>query len=159
MNKELLRTQIVAKLRADHQLLLQAAKSSHDAATHEDNVPDSKYETLALEASYIAQGQANRAEQIRRTIDIYRQMGLQTFSEQTPIRLSALVLLEDEAGRQRQVFLGPAAGGLKLEHQGQEIMLITPESPLGRQLLGAQAGDSFELEGAAAREYEIISVE
>ena len=159
MNKELLRSQIVAKLNVDHQLLLQAAKSSHDAATHEDNVPDSKYETLALEASYIAQGQANRAEQIRRTIDIYRQMGLQTFNEQTPIRLSALVLLEDDAGRRRQVFLGPAAGGLKLEHLGQEIMLITPDSPLGRQLLGAQTGESFEMAGAAAREYQIISVE
>ncbi len=159
MNKELLREKILSKLTADHQLLLQAAQSSHAAATHEDNVPDSKYETLALEASYIAQGQANRAQEIKQAIDAYRQLQLQKFDETSSIRMSALVLLEDANGHEKLVFIGPAAGGLKLDYQGKEIMLITPDSPLGQELIGRQVDECFQIEGSAAREYEIIAVE
>lgn len=159
MNKEHFREQILTKLTADHQLLLQAAKSSHAASTHADNVPDSKYETLALEASYIAQGQANRAQQIKQAIDLYRQLTIQIFDEHSAIRLSALVQLVDGAGNEKLVFLGPAAGGLKLEHAGKEIMLISPDSPLGQELIGRQLDECFQLEGDAKREYEIIAIE
>lgn len=158
MNKIDLLNLIISKLAADYQLLLQAAKSSHAAATHEDNVPDSKYETLALEASYIAQGQANRAQEIKQALEAYRGLQLQTFSADTEIRLTALVHLEDEQGRQRRVFLGPAAGGLLVRLANVEVMIITPESPLGEQLIGCQVGDELELEGPIIRQYEILDV-
>ncbi len=158
--KERLVQQIVELLEADHQLLLQAAKASHAAATHEENVPDSKYETLALEASYIAQGQANRAEEIARAVGAYRKLTLQSFKVDTPIRLSALVELEDEEGKSLRVFLGPAAGGLKLDGDGEQVLVITPESPLGRELLGLRCGEYFEFSGAGhLREYEVVRVE
>ncbi len=158
MNKAKLLKQIIATLETDHELLLQAAKSSHAAATHEDNVPDSKYETLALEASYIAQGQANRAQQVKQALEDYRQLQLQDFAENAPIRLTALVRLEDESGQQRTIFLGPAAGGLRLDYGSDEVVIISPDSPIGEQLIGRQVGDDFELEGAILREYEIIDV-
>ena len=158
MDKELFRQEILSKLTADYNLLLQAAKSSHDAATHEDNIPDSKYETLALEASYIAQGQANRAQQIKQAIDAYRTLHMQTFNEDSEIRLSALVSLEDNEGQERQIFIGPAAGGLIFEHQGAKVMLITPDAPLGQELIGRQLDESFQLEGGNAREYEIVAI-
>lgn len=159
MDKELFREQILARLTADHQLLLLAAKSSHAAATHEDNVPDSRYETLALEASYIAQGQANRAQDIKQSIAAYRQLQLQDFDELSSIRMTALVQLEDEKGNEKLVFIGPAAGGLKLKYEEQEIMLITPESPLGQELIGRQVDECFRVEAGSAREYEIIAIE
>ena len=159
MIKEILRRQIIHQLEADYQLLLQAAKSAHEAAIHEDNIPDSKYETLALEASYLAKGQANRAQEIKQALDAYRQLILQTFTETTPIRLTALVDLADQDGNRRKVFLGPVAGGLKLAISGFEVMVVTPDSPLGDQLLGLQLGDSFDLLTAAGnKEYEIIAV-
>ena len=158
MNKAKLLKQIIATLEADHELLLQAAKSSHAAATHEDNVPDSKYETLALEASYIAQGQANRAQQVKQALVDYRQLQLQDFAENTPIRLTALVRLEDESGKQRTLFLGPAAGGMRLNYGSDEVVIISPDSPIGEQLIGLRVGDDFVLEGAMALEYEIIDV-
>jgi len=145
MDKELFRKKILTKLTADYQLLLQAAKSSHAAATHEDNIPDSKYETLALESSYIAQGQANRAQEIKQAIDAYRRMVIQNFTAQSDIRMSALVLLEDDEGNEKWVFIGPAAGGLKIKHQGHEVTLITPSSPLGEELIGRQLDDCFKL--------------
>lgn len=155
MNKENLRAQIITRLEADHALLLQAAKAAHAAASHNENIPDNKYDTRGLEASYIAQGQANRAEEIRQAL---QQLTLQTFSAMSPIRLTALVQLKDDEGRSRLVFLGPAAGGLRLEFDKEKIMVITPASPLGRKLIGKQCGDLIELEIGTVREYEIVSV-
>ena len=80
INKEELRSHIIDKLKADHALLLQAAKTAHHAATHDENVPDNKYATLGLEASYLAQGQANRAQDVMQAMSIFSQLALQTFS-------------------------------------------------------------------------------
>lgn len=159
MDKPALLKQIIERLDADVRLVLQAARTAHAAATHEENIPDNKYATLALEASYLAQGQANRAQELKLALEAYRQLQLQNFSNETPIRLTALVTLEDEDGGERRLFLGPAAGGMKLKVDGGEVMVITPESPLGRQLLGLRRGDTCELEAAGRRrEYEIVAV-
>jgi hypothetical protein len=158
MDKQALCVQIIARLEADHALLLQAAKTAHAAATHEENIPDNKYATLGLEASYLAQGQANRAQEILVALKAFRQVTLQKFSDESPIRLTALVGLEDEAGASRLVFLGPAAGGLCLTFEEQEVMVITPASPLGRGLLGRRSGDLVTIKTDSVREYEIITV-
>jgi len=158
MDKESLRVHIVARLQADYDLLLQAAKTAHTAATHEENIPDNKYATLALEASYVAQGQANRAQDVLEALQAFQQLTLQDFSDTSPIRLTAVVALEDEEGNGRLVFLGPAAGGVRLTFEGQEIMVITPASPLGRGLLGKRVGDILQIRTDALREYEIVSV-
>lgn len=158
MNKDALLSEIIRHLEADHVLLLQAAKKAHEAATHEENIPDNKYATLGLEASYIAQGQANRAQDIQQALKTFRELKLLMFTESSPIRLTALVELEDEEGESRRVFLGPAAGGLRLAIDGEEVMVITPASPLGRELLGKQCGDVVTIESDANREYEIVSV-
>jgi transcription elongation GreA/GreB family factor len=158
MNKTALHKKIIAHLEADHDLQLQAAKTAHAAATHSENIPDNKYATLGLEASYLAQGQANRAQDILQALAQFRQLALQTFTDSSPIRLAALVELEDEEGKNRRVFLGPAAGGLRLKYEEGEVMVITPASPLGQALLGKRCGDRIVLTGGAVREYEIISV-
>ncbi|SHJ84250.1 GreA/GreB family elongation factor [Malonomonas rubra DSM 5091] len=159
MDKEEFRRQVLQKLETDRQLLLDAAKHAHATATHEDNIPDNKYETFALESSYLAQGQANRAQEIRQAIDLWRNLQMRTFGDSSEIRMSALVLLEDEDGNQRAVFLAPAAGGLVVNYHNRDVMLISPDSPLGQELIGRGVDDSFLLESGARREYEIIEIE
>jgi transcription elongation GreA/GreB family factor len=156
MNKEELRQLIIAKLGDDHRVLLQAAKAAHAAATHEENIPDDKYETLALEASYIAQGQANRAQEIGAALGNYRKLQLLVFDEETPIRLTALVELEADNRSTKLIFLGPAAGGLQIEHHSRTISVVTPESPLGQALIGRCVGDQIRLSQRTDTGYEII---
>lgn len=55
MDKELFIITIIDHLNRDRHLLLQAAQTAHQAATDPENLPDNKYETLALESSYVAQ--------------------------------------------------------------------------------------------------------
>lgn len=158
MDKDALLTRIISRLEDDYAAQLQAAKTAHATATHEENIPDNKYATLGLEASYLAQGYANRAQEIRHALQAFRQLTLQRFSENSPIRQTALVQLEDEEGQRRWLFLGPAAGGLRLSFGKREVMVITPASPLGKALLGKQCGDLVEIAGDVGREYEIVSI-
>jgi transcription elongation GreA/GreB family factor len=144
MTKSQLLQKIIATLTSDLAVLSRAARTAHAAATHEECLPDNKYDTTALEASYIAQGQANRAQDIRVALEAYRKLELRDFDDHTPIRLTALVTLEDEDGARRQVFLGPEAGGLKIAGSGGEIVIITPASPLGRGLIGKRVGDQLQ---------------
>lgn len=144
MTKAQLLKSIISRLEQDQQILFAAARAAHEAATHEECAPDNKYDTTALEASYIAQGQANRAQEIRLALEAYRTLELKQFDDNTPIRLTALVTLEDSDGQRRRFFLGPGAGGLKIASRTGEIVVITPQSPLGSNLLGKQAGDEVQ---------------
>lgn len=159
MNKKRILQCLIASLAADLDVLSKAARTAHAAATHEECIADNKYDTLGLEASYVAQGQANRAQEIKRALETYRKLELRSFAENASIRLTALVTLEAEDGSTRTVFLGPAAGGLKVEDDGEEIIVITPGSPLGRSLLGKSAGDRVEMSaGNVEKAYEIVEV-
>ena len=159
MNKDQMLNKIIALLAEDLKVLTEAARTAHAAATHEECVPDNKYDTTGLEASYVAQGQANRAQEIRHALEVYKAMVLQSFDEETPVRLTALVSLEDENGHCRNVFLGPEAGGLKLVEGGAEYIVITPESPLGKALLGRVCDDEVCVgQGEGQKTFTIVEV-
>jgi transcription elongation GreA/GreB family factor len=159
MTKQELLTAITAALEDDLALFFAAAKTAHAAATHAECLPDNKYDTTALEASYLAQGQANRAQEIRVALDAYRNLTLLEFDNETPIRLTALITLEDGEGSQRRLFLGPHAGGMKIGDGAVEIVVITPASPLGRVLLGMQVGDEVRAdESVTAETFTVVAV-
>ncbi|OGU00641.1 MAG: transcription elongation factor GreAB [Geobacteraceae bacterium GWC2_48_7] len=158
MTKSELVMKIITKLTDDLKVLFTAATAAHEASIHEENIPDNKYDTLALEASYVAQGQANRAQEIRQSIEIYKNLRLLQSNDQI-IRLTSLVTVETDNGMQKIVFIGPAEGGLKIIENTLEIMVITPASPLGRELLGKSIGDNLEiLAGTYRSNYEIIKI-
>jgi transcription elongation GreA/GreB family factor len=159
MTKQQLLHTIIARLEADLDLFTSAALTAHEAATHEECAPDNKYDTTALEASYLAQGQANRARDLRLNLEAYRALTLQAFDDSTPVRLTALVTLEDEEGTVRRLFLGPNGGGMRVDDEEGEIVVITPLSPLGRSLLGRRVGDELQAGDAAdATNYTIVTV-
>jgi transcription elongation GreA/GreB family factor len=161
MNKSDIHQLIIEQLTHDLAVQFNAAKAAHEASTHEENIPDNKYETLALEASYVAQGQANRAQEIRRALETYKQLILLPFDDTSAIGLTALVTLADDDGTARTLFIGPLEGGMKLVDQltGAEIVVITPASPLGRDLIGRSVGDQVKTGvGSSCREFEIVEV-
>ena len=161
MNKPDLLRLIIEQLTHDLAVQFNAALAAHEASTHEENIPDNKYETLALEASYVAQGQANRAQEIRRALETYKQLTLQNYDDNSTIGLTALVSLSGDDDTTRTVFIGPLEGGMKIVEPltGTEIVVITPASPLGRDLMGKAVGDLVRIEvGTTAREFEIAGV-
>jgi transcription elongation GreA/GreB family factor len=159
MTKKRIIQKIITALTADLSVLSTASRAAHAAATHAECLPDNKYDTTALEASYIAQGQANRAQEIRVALESYRILTMHNFGDDSPIRLTALVTLEDVDGNVRRIFLGPQAGGMKIADGEGEIVVITPGSPLGRSLLGLRSGDEVKAgDDAAAMPFTIVAV-
>lgn len=151
MDKPLLQQQVCQRLEADLALLLSAAEVAREAATHEESKAENKYDTRGLEASYLAAGQARRAEDIRRALGAWRTLQMRPYDDELGIQLGALICLAGAEGRQQWLLLGPDGAGLKLEHDGLEIMLITGQAPLGQQLLGKGPGDEVQA-GPAPRQ-------
>ena len=62
MDKFLLQQQVLDRLAEDLLQAEQAVRAAHETATHEENIAENKYDTLGLEAAYLATGQVRRAE-------------------------------------------------------------------------------------------------
>ncbi|WP_028694895.1 GreA/GreB family elongation factor [Pseudomonas cremoricolorata] len=147
MDKSTLLARIIGALAEDAETLRRAAQSAYETATAEENIAENKYDTLGLEASYLATGQARRTAEIRQSLLTYQQLQLRDYDPGAGIQLSNLVVLEDQRGQQRTLFLGPHAAGLKIIEGRQLITVITPLSPLGQQLLGKRVDDEVSVAG------------
>jgi transcription elongation GreA/GreB family factor len=158
MNKTQLLKQIVARLSENLTMLENAARASHAEATHESSKAENKYDTRGLEAAYLAGGQARQAKEILDAIKVYQSLAVKNFASDEPIDMTALVEL-DSAGVRNSYFIGPKSGGLEIEFHGKEITVITPQSPLGQNLMQKSAGQRWTTgSGRSAVEYHILSV-
>ena len=158
MNKSALVEAICKQLELDLEAMKIAAKATHDAATNEESTPENEYDTRALEASYLAGAQAKRATEIEQQLLAVRKTQLKKFAKDDAVAASALVEVEHN-GKNQWLFLMPGGGGLTLSQDGKSVSVISPNSPLGKALLDAKAGDEAVIEvGARIQEYEILSV-
>lgn len=159
MNKTDLLARIIERLGVDLDVAQRAAQTAYEAATAEENIAENKYDTLGLEASYLATGQARRMEEICQARLAYQQLTLRDYDPEAGVQLSNLVLLADEQDRQQRVFLGPEAAGLKIGEGQALITVITPRSPLGQSLMGKLEGDEVVLVlGNGRQVYELVEV-
>ena len=143
VNKTALLAAIIAQLSAELKTLTTAALSSHAEATDAENKAENKYDTRGLEASYLAQGQSDAAEETAKSLDQFQARTLRTIIADDPIILGALVTLGDTAGKTTFYFVGPRAGGTQVEHEGQTVTVVTMASPLGQRIIGRRAGDTL----------------
>ena len=159
LNKRVLIKKILAQLTAELAGCFRAAQAAHAEATHEQNKAENKYDTRGLEASYLARGQSRQALETEAAITAFEKLAPRRFAAGAPIELGALVKLEQKSDR-TLYFFGPKAGGTEVICGGREVLVITPQSPLGEQLLGKRQGDRLELTVAGVRDYyRVKSVE
>lgn len=159
MDKFLLKQQVLERLAEDLLQAEQAARVAHETATHEENIAENKYDTLGLEAAYLATGQAQRAEAIRQVMANWRQFRPGPYEASQGIQLGALVCLIDSNGQQQHLFLGPVGGSMKLVCGDQVVQVISVEAPLGKAMLGKFAGDEVAMQVAQIRQqFEVVQV-
>ncbi len=160
MDKLLLQRQVLERL---SEVLLQAEQSvqaAHETATHEENIAENKYDTLGLEAAYLATGQARRAEAIRQAMAHWRNFRPHPYDASKGIQLGALVCLVDSNGKQQQFFLGPEGGSMKLLSGAQLVQVISSAAPLGRAMLGKCEGDEVTVHVARLQQqFEVLRVQ
>ncbi|MEO8489331.1 transcription elongation factor GreAB [Pseudomonas sp.] len=157
MNKHTVHQHVLEKLSVDLDIARRAAQTAYETATHEENIAENKYDTLGLEASYLAAGQAKRVEEIKQSLALCQNLQLGAYDDQRGIEVGTLLGLEDENGREQWLFLAPDAAGLKIDVVGQPVTVITPRSPLGKSLLGKFEGDEVEILVAGARQHFTVT--
>jgi hypothetical protein len=158
VNKAALVEKIIAQLAAEMEGYARSARAAHAEATDEQSKAENKYDTRGLEASYLARGQSRQAAETAEALEQFAALPLRDFSPADPIDLSALVELETATGK-TCYFIGPRSGGMEVKHGKREILVITPQSPLGQQLVGKKQGDQWETQLAGKRsKYRVASV-
>lgn len=160
MTKKEIHQRFIAQLAAELETITVAAKKSFATATDEEHHAEGKYDTFKLESSYLARGQAKRVVELTQALASLQMLPLHELHDTSPIQLGALVRLEDGDGARRGLLLGSAAGGERIVADGEEIMIVTSRSPLGRAVLGKIVGDTFVLTiGLDTRKHKVLSVE
>ncbi len=145
MNKVALLQQLKVRLAARIEVFERSARAAHEEATHEQNKAENKYDTRALEASYLAEGQTRQAAEVYQALEELENFQCRDFNPTESIASGALVELEgvdDDAW----YFLVPFAGGTELVAEGEEILVLNPSSPLGQCLSGRKLNEMFKLQ-------------
>ncbi len=150
VNKAAVVQKIIAHLAAELEASGQSARAAHAEATDEQSKAENKYDTRGLEASYLARGQSRQAAETADALEQFAALVLREFGPTDEIDLGALVELETR-GERTWYFLGPRAGGTEVVQSRREILVITPQSPLGQQLIGRKQGDRWEMQLGGTR--------
>ena len=159
LNKRELLDLLIKKFELELDVAVQAVKIAHEDATNEESKPENQYDTRALEASYVARGQALRVAELNETLFECKNLILRDFSEEDSIAATALIEIESNNKKSLLFFL-PKGGGSTIEMNQSRIQVVTPSTPLGKALLQMKKGDFISVELASSqRDYEIIDIQ
>ncbi len=158
MEKHKLLQQVISQLEEELSRARIAYTATNEAATAEENRPENQYDTRALEASFLARGQAARISELEHGIKVLRELPIKEFSGETPVQGGALVTVECEGAKQKH-FVLPVGAGISVPDGKEKISVVTYSSPLGASLLGKTEGDTFVFQrGNAKKEFDVVSV-
>lgn len=131
-------------IQAARDTMIVAAAQTREGAVHEESRAEGDKDMRSTEQSYLARGQAMRAEELGEQLERLRRMEARAFGDEDPIGPDALVGLSvDDAPR--VFYVVPYGGGTALKVDGVDVTVVTPASPVGRALIGRRVGDDFEL--------------
>ena len=158
MNKSSIIEKIITALAAELEGYARSARAARAYAADEQSKAENKYDTRGLESSYLANGQSRQAAEVMQAMQQYGSLAVREFAQEEPINIGAVVELKRK-GERLVYFLGPSAGGTEIESEGSAVLVITPQSPLGRELIAKKQGDRVQLQlGGSKNEYRIVQV-
>lgn len=155
--KRSLLEELLKKSREELVDLTRAALEQKNFATDQEFKAESKYDTRALEASYLASAEAKRVEELKLEIQILEEVDVNLSARLQEISIGALVELL-YGGRQMLYFLIPTAGGTLLKINDDAVVVVSVFSPIGDAMLGLKKGQHFEVETPKeTRSYEVLN--
>lgn len=166
MNKKELLEQLINHLQQDIDATLNAVNEAHALASHEQSKPENQYDTLALEAAYLAHGQSERIAELQRQVMLLNHFEFLDYNVDSRISVGALVCVQelDVDGVEAEWFwLLPVSGGVLLTVGEIDVRTITAKAPLADKLLGNYVGDEVALNlslntGDKKKQLEIIEL-
>jgi len=149
IDKTMIISQVKTQLQQELALALVAASNAHKAATDDQSVAETQYDTLAIEQSYLAEGQSRRVDEIKYVIKRLENLPLETLKDKQHINIGSIVQLEKDIDKHQWFFIAPVAGGYRCKLVTQDdtvnIVVITPQSPLGEAMMGKMLDDEVKI--------------
>jgi transcription elongation GreA/GreB family factor len=100
-----------------------------------------------------------RLGQLRDSVQRLGRTVLPSFPEGAAITLGALVDLDQEDGQPVTCFVAAYGAGIPLKLDGRSVLVVTPQSPLGRALVGRTEGEVIVVDTAQGpKDYEVTAV-
>lgn len=168
MDKKDLLVQLIQHLQQEIDVTMNAVNEAHALASHEQSKPENQYDTLALEAAYLAHGQSERIAELQRQVMLLNHFDFLEYNDDSRIAVGALVCVEEldvEVNNSdlQWFWLLPVAGGVLLNVGEIEIRTITAKAPLADKLLGSYVGDEILLNlslnsGHKKKQFEVIEL-
>lgn len=128
-----------------------ASRQTRSAGNDEQSKAENKYDTQSIEQNYLADGLAKQAQSAIQAAAAYEKLVLRGYAADEPIDLGALVELEFPDGGREWFFLGSAGGGIEVACEGVVVTVLTPDAPLGAQLLDRHVGETTNRPAATIR--------
>jgi transcription elongation GreA/GreB family factor len=128
---------------------LESARAAHQAAvegaTHGEARAENSKDTRGLEQSYVARGQAQRVAELEAAVNLAARIALHAPSSDT-VNVGSLVVI-DSGIDQTTYWLIPVGGGTTIDN----VVVVTPASPLGKAMLGREVGDEIAVDKTKAQ--------
>jgi hypothetical protein len=142
---------VIAALQADLDGVIAAAHAAREGATHAEVKPENDKDTRAIEAGYLAGAHAARVQQLHSDLRFLRHAdGLRLMTVEETNKTGTII---------HCYLLSAWGAGLRVEVDGP-VVVVSPQSPRGKALVGKQAGDDVEVVVAGKRiALEVVSVE
>jgi hypothetical protein len=168
LDKKDLLVQLIQHLQQEIDVTMNAVNEAHALASHEQSKPENQYDTLALEAAYLAHGQSERIAELQRQVMLLNHFDFLEYNDDSRTAVGALVCVEEfdiEVNNPdlQWFWLLPVAGGVLLNVGEIEIRTITAKAPLADKLLGSYVGDEILLNlslnsGHKKKQFEVIEL-
>lgn len=126
-------------LRDQIDLALRQVTEARQAATHPDAKQEGKYDTRALEASYLAFGQSKRIDELQTNFEEFLKLGFP--AAQAEVRIGSLVSVLDTEDLPLYFLLQKHIGAFFVHVDQVKVQVLSASAPMATALLGKRVGD------------------
>lgn len=154
--------QLTARIRESGKVAMReqeaAAEEARDGASPDEKRADAR---VALEFSSLAKAQGRRALAAQAELEILESFRPAKVSESDPKVMVGTIIEVEDGDEGRTIFLAPVGAGIELTMPDGDgfVTVVTPNSPLGKAILGRRIGDTVEVEGKGEpREWTVTFV-
>lgn len=154
----LLKQKILERLIQETSARLVSAQASYQSALEhsrsDDMKSEGKYDTRAIEAGYLASAKKQRVDELQGELLALKRM---LIKDQSKASMGSLVKVECER-KESTYFLCPVSDP-NLDIEGEIFSAISITSPFGKEVMGLEEGDAFELTTPkGTKEYLILKI-
>ena len=142
--------QMIAQTEAEIQRAERARKSSLADAIEAEGAMLSRYDTMKEEAQYLEGAFSKIVAEQQRNLQLLKQFlgDIEVSTTPKTVSVGAICTIEQETADGQsttcQYFIVPAGGGISVEVDGKTVKAISPQTPIGRVLMGRTIGEDFD---------------